>query len=287
MFGQHAGMAEDRGTATTGGAARGRVDGPIADHRIVAASECYRDMFLADLALVTRRPWPRGPGLARAGRRPAVRSRRAGIRSPRTTTSGSSRRISPASIGQDLLERGFPRDAASSQVVLVCERTDGPLTPAGFRLCRRHGRPVLPVRPGAPRAGLQEAGHPPLAGDRPAAHRRRRRRPGPGGAHDHRAQRHLPGQDDADRRRPHPGVARDRSGPGRRRGPGPGDDRLRGRRPRHQRGGQREHRQHDLDDDHPGGRHPAGRLSIAAPGDGARWSRSRCRCWSRSGRSPC
>ena len=35
----------------------------------------------------------------------------------------------PSVIGQSLLERGFPRDAASSQVVLVCERAGGPLTP--------------------------------------------------------------------------------------------------------------------------------------------------------------
>jgi RND superfamily putative drug exporter len=35
----------------------------------------------------------------------------------------------PSVIGQSLLERGFPRDAASSQVVLVCERQGGPLTP--------------------------------------------------------------------------------------------------------------------------------------------------------------
>jgi RND superfamily putative drug exporter len=35
----------------------------------------------------------------------------------------------PSVVGQGLLERGFPRDAASSQVVLVCERPDGPLTP--------------------------------------------------------------------------------------------------------------------------------------------------------------
>ena len=35
----------------------------------------------------------------------------------------------PSVIGQSLLERGFPRDASSSQVVLVCERKDGPLTP--------------------------------------------------------------------------------------------------------------------------------------------------------------
>ena len=35
----------------------------------------------------------------------------------------------PSVIGQSLLERGFPRDASSSQVVLVCERKGGPLTP--------------------------------------------------------------------------------------------------------------------------------------------------------------
>lgn len=38
----------------------------------------------------------------------------------------------PSVLGQDLLERGFPRDAASSQVVLVYERKDGKLTDADF-----------------------------------------------------------------------------------------------------------------------------------------------------------
>lgn len=38
----------------------------------------------------------------------------------------------PSVVGQELLERGFPRDAASSQLVLVYERVDGPLTPADF-----------------------------------------------------------------------------------------------------------------------------------------------------------
>jgi RND superfamily putative drug exporter len=41
-------------------------------------------------------------------------------------------RNSPSVIGQDLLERGFPQDAASSQVVIVYERQSGPLTPADF-----------------------------------------------------------------------------------------------------------------------------------------------------------
>src|SRR3954464_5139228 len=38
----------------------------------------------------------------------------------------------PSVIGQELLERGFPNDAASSQLVMVYERADGPLTPADF-----------------------------------------------------------------------------------------------------------------------------------------------------------
>lgn len=42
----------------------------------------------------------------------------------------------PSVIGQNLLERGFPRDAASSQVVLVCERKDGPLTPRDYSYVR-------------------------------------------------------------------------------------------------------------------------------------------------------
>ncbi len=40
----------------------------------------------------------------------------------------------PSVIGQELLERGFPQDAASSQVVIVYERSQGALTPADFTL---------------------------------------------------------------------------------------------------------------------------------------------------------
>ena len=36
----------------------------------------------------------------------------------------------PTVVGQDLVEAGFPRDAASSQVVLIHERLEGPLTDA-------------------------------------------------------------------------------------------------------------------------------------------------------------
>src|SRR4051794_10054603 len=34
----------------------------------------------------------------------------------------------PSVLGQDLLERGFPHDASSSEVVLIAERPQGPLT---------------------------------------------------------------------------------------------------------------------------------------------------------------
>jgi RND superfamily putative drug exporter len=43
-------------------------------------------------------------------------------------------RNSPSVIGQELLERGFPQDAASSQIVLVYERSGGPLTQADFAM---------------------------------------------------------------------------------------------------------------------------------------------------------
>ncbi len=43
----------------------------------------------------------------------------------------------PSVIGQDLLERGFPRDAASSQVVLVYERPRGKLTEADLAYVER------------------------------------------------------------------------------------------------------------------------------------------------------
>jgi RND superfamily putative drug exporter len=43
----------------------------------------------------------------------------------------------PSVVGQELLERGFPRDAASSQIVLVYERANGRLTPDDFSYVER------------------------------------------------------------------------------------------------------------------------------------------------------
>jgi len=44
----------------------------------------------------------------------------------------------PSVIGQELLERGFPRDASSSQVVFVFERASGPLTPDDLAVIEQH-----------------------------------------------------------------------------------------------------------------------------------------------------
>ena len=95
MFGRHQGWP-GTGVATTGRTARGRVTAGSPITRLVAASESYRDMFCRLSRLVTRRPIALVVAWHRAGRRAETRRRRAGIRSPRTTTSGSSRRISPA-----------------------------------------------------------------------------------------------------------------------------------------------------------------------------------------------
>ena len=62
-------------------------------------------------------------------------------------------------IGQDLLERGFPADASSSQLVLVYERKHGLVTPDDLRYIEDVATKLLPVRPVASRTGDQEAGH--------------------------------------------------------------------------------------------------------------------------------
>ncbi|AMV39348.1 MMPL family transporter [Planctomyces sp. SH-PL62] len=44
----------------------------------------------------------------------------------------------PSVVGQDLLERGFPRDASSSQLVFVFDRRSGPLTPQDLAFVEKH-----------------------------------------------------------------------------------------------------------------------------------------------------
>jgi RND superfamily putative drug exporter len=49
----------------------------------------------------------------------------------------------PSVVGQELLERGFPQDAASSQVVVIAERPDGPLTGEDFQFLDKGLLPLL------------------------------------------------------------------------------------------------------------------------------------------------
>ena len=70
----------------------------------------------------------------------------------------------PSVVGQELLERGFPRDAASSQVVLVYERVTGKLTEADFTSVEQTAASLLKFseeidstrRPDEPSLGLRK-----------------------------------------------------------------------------------------------------------------------------------
>src|SRR3954447_6177136 len=62
----------------------------------------------------------------------------------------------PSVIGQELLERGFPKDAASSQLVLVYERPDGPLTPADFAAVEERAGEFTRVALAEPELGFKK-----------------------------------------------------------------------------------------------------------------------------------
>ena len=101
--------------------------------RMVAASECNPDMFSLISRSGHRPSRPRGPGLA------SPWPRRCASVAPswdQVTKDDDVRFFppdSPSVVGQDLLERGFPTDAASSQVVLICERPGRPADARGLR----------------------------------------------------------------------------------------------------------------------------------------------------------
>jgi RND superfamily putative drug exporter len=59
-------------------------------------------------------------------------------------------------VGQDLLERGFPQDAASSQLVIVYERADGPLTAADFTLVEQRAAEFHQFGQGSPDLGVKK-----------------------------------------------------------------------------------------------------------------------------------
>ncbi len=90
-------------------------------------------------------------------------------------------------IGQDLLERGFPQDASSSTVVLVYERTSGPVTDNDLRYIEDVAANFYQFAQSHPELGVKKLDTHRLAGDRTAACQRAAERTGAGGADDHPA----------------------------------------------------------------------------------------------------
>ncbi|MDR3618680.1 MAG: MMPL family transporter [Paludisphaera borealis] len=62
----------------------------------------------------------------------------------------------PSVVGQELLERGFPRDAASSQLVFVFERRSGPLTPADLAAVEQHAAEFYKFSESTPSLGVKK-----------------------------------------------------------------------------------------------------------------------------------
>ena len=95
-------------------------------------------------------------------------------------------------IGHDLLERGFPADASSSQLVLVYERKHGRVTQDDFRYIDDVATTLYEFGRSQPELGIKklDTHSTPVIGPRLIG--TERRRPGPGGADDRRARRHPP-----------------------------------------------------------------------------------------------
>jgi putative drug exporter of the RND superfamily len=62
----------------------------------------------------------------------------------------------PSVIGQDLLERGFPQDAASSQFVVIYERSSEPLTAADFALVEKRAADFHKFSQANPELGVKK-----------------------------------------------------------------------------------------------------------------------------------
>ena len=62
----------------------------------------------------------------------------------------------PSVVGQELLERGFPRDASSSQIVLVYERVNGRLSPEDFSYVERVATSFLQFVKAKPGLGFKK-----------------------------------------------------------------------------------------------------------------------------------
>ena len=93
-------------------------------------------------------------------------------------------------IGQDLLERGFPRDASSSQLVLVYERKDHAVTPADRRHLEDVAANLFQFARSHPELGIDKRPDSPAhAADRPPADRQERGRNRARGARDRASSR--------------------------------------------------------------------------------------------------
>ena len=100
-------------------------------------------------------------------------------------------------IGHDLLERGFPADASSSQLVLVYERKHGRVTPDDLRYIEDVATKLYEFGRSQPELGIKKAGPAQHAGHRSAADWYKRRRSGPGGADDREVGRDSRLQEDS------------------------------------------------------------------------------------------
>ncbi len=185
-------------------------DGRPADPPAVAASECYSDMFALISRLVTRRPGV----VVLTCFALAVALRFAAPAWDQVTKDDNVRFFPPdfpSVIGQIPAGARIPPGCGELAGRAGLRAQGRAADAAGQGLCRRHGRPVLPVRAGRTPSWASRSWTPiasPVIG--PRLHRGRRGRSSAGGADDRLAERDLPGQDDADRRRPDHGVGRRR-----------------------------------------------------------------------------
>ena len=87
----------------------------------------------------------------------------------------------PSVVGQELLERGFPQDASSSQVVLVFERASGRFTPEDFGYVERVASEFYKFAQAHPDLGFKklDTHRSPVIGPRLIGNEPRRRSPRP------------------------------------------------------------------------------------------------------------
>ena len=98
---------------------------------------------------------------------------------------------SPSVIGQQLLERGFPQDGSSSDLVLIYERKDGRLTPGDFRLVESEASNLFQLAREHPELGVNRIDDLSLARDRFAVNWLQYRQSRSGGFVDRLAQQHV------------------------------------------------------------------------------------------------